>query len=330
MGTQKRKSRRRTSEHDHGYKRLFSQPQVVEELIRGFLREDWTAALDFSTLERVSSSFVSDDLRERHSDLIWRVRLEGEGDTWIYLYLLLEFQSTSYHFMAVRLLTYVSLLLEDIIRRENLKPGDRLPAVLPLGIHNGKRPWRGPRALRRRFLPPPPPRRRRLPRLTYYVLDQSRLDLSHPGLARNRLAAAFRIETSENPADLPRLSRGLSRLLPRGEDPALRQSYTVWFHALVRRTFPGVTIPETMDLEEVFMLEETAREWAKQLRKEGRQEGLIKGMQRVLLQQLRSRFGRLPKGVRQQVEQITSIPELEKLTQKVLRSKSLQEMGIRP
>ena len=45
--------------------------------------------------------------------------------------------------MAVRLLTYVSLLLEEIIHREKLKPGDRLPAVLPLVLYNGKRPWRG-------------------------------------------------------------------------------------------------------------------------------------------------------------------------------------------
>jgi predicted transposase YdaD len=89
------------SGHDHGYKRLFSHPQTIEELVRGFLRQDWVERLDFSTLERVGNGFVSDDLRERQSDVLWRMRWTGEGKDWFYLYLLLEFQSTSYPFMAV-------------------------------------------------------------------------------------------------------------------------------------------------------------------------------------------------------------------------------------
>jgi hypothetical protein len=36
--------------------------------------------LDFSSLERVSNSFVSADLRERHSDLIWRLQLRGDEE----------------------------------------------------------------------------------------------------------------------------------------------------------------------------------------------------------------------------------------------------------
>ncbi len=332
MGTRPSRRRGGASEHDHGYKRLFSHPRVVEELVRGFLREDWTERLDFSTLERVGNSFVSDDLRERHSDVIWRLRFRGETRDWFYLYLLLEFQSTSYHFMAVRLLSYVSLLLEDIIRKERLKAGDRLPAVLPLVIHNGKRPWRAPRALKSLFVPLPDPLRRRLPQLTYQVLAQGRLDLNRPELARNRTAAAFRIETCEDPTDMPRLARRLSRLLPQEEDPELRQTFNVWLIAFLRRNFPALRIPAIMDLEEAPMFEETVREWESKLRKEGkkegRQEGLIEGMRRVLLRQMSLRFGRLPQEVRSRVERIASIGELEKLTRKVLRAKTLQEMGL--
>jgi len=332
------------SEHDHGYKRLFSDPKVVEELIRGFLREDWTAKLDFSTLERVPSSFVSDDLRERHSDVIWRLRFKGENRDWFYLYLLLEFQSTSYHFMAVRLLSYVSLLLEQIIRSEKLGASDRLPAVLPLVIYNGKRPWRAPRDLRSLFVPLPDLLRRRLPQLTYQVLDQGRLDLELPELAGNRTAAAFRIETAEDLVHLPRLTRGLFRLLPPEEDPALRQTFEIWYRALLRRNFPSVSDLEIMDLEEASMLEETVREWEKKVqkkarqegrqegrregRKKGRREGVIEGMQRVLLRLMSLRFGDLPQDVRRQVAQLTSVQELEDMTRRVLGAKSLREVGL--
>ena len=77
--------------HDPGYKRLFSQPRMVQDLLRGFAARDWSDALDFSTLTPVPASFVSDRLRQRHGDLVWRVGFRGE---WLYLLVLLEFQST--------------------------------------------------------------------------------------------------------------------------------------------------------------------------------------------------------------------------------------------
>ena len=85
MGTLRSEPRSGASGHDRGYKLLFSDPTLVEELLRGFLPGSWTGRLDFTTLERVGKSFVSDDLHERHSDLIWRLRLRGEEEGWVYL-----------------------------------------------------------------------------------------------------------------------------------------------------------------------------------------------------------------------------------------------------
>ena len=61
----------RTS-YDGSYKLLFSHPEMVESLIRDFVPEDWVQDLDFSTLEKGSASYVSDDLRQRHDDIIPR------------------------------------------------------------------------------------------------------------------------------------------------------------------------------------------------------------------------------------------------------------------
>jgi hypothetical protein len=290
-------------------------------------------------LEKVGNSFVSDDLRERHSDLIWRVRLRGAADGWIYLYLLLELQSTSDPFMAVRLLTYVGLLLEEIIRKEKLKPGDRLPAVLPVVLYNGERPWRAPLRLESHFVTVPSTLKRYLPRLSYVLLDELRLDLARPDLRQNRPAALFRIETNENPEALPSLSQTIDLLVPQ-EEGDLRRSVFAWFDLLVRRTFPDAIIPDGVNLKEAPMLEQTLIKWRNQIEQdarrqareeallEGRQEGRLEGVRRVLLRQMTRRFGRLPRGVRRQVEQIVSVQELDKLTQKVLAAKSLDEMGL--
>jgi hypothetical protein len=78
-------------EHDTSYKLLFSHARMVEDLLRGFVHEAWLREVDFTTWERVSGSHVSDDLRDREDDMIWRVRW---GADWLYIYLLLEFQAT--------------------------------------------------------------------------------------------------------------------------------------------------------------------------------------------------------------------------------------------
>jgi predicted transposase YdaD len=71
----------------------------------------------------VNSSFVSDTLRERHDDIIWRIRLDKK---WLYLYLLIEFQSSIDDFMAVRIMVYVGLLYQHLIETQKLTAKDKL------------------------------------------------------------------------------------------------------------------------------------------------------------------------------------------------------------
>ena len=47
---------------DPNYKRLFSSPRMVEDLLRAFLPEDALAELDFSTLAKLPAEYVSDEL----------------------------------------------------------------------------------------------------------------------------------------------------------------------------------------------------------------------------------------------------------------------------
>ncbi|SEP97118.1 Putative transposase, YhgA-like, partial [Ectothiorhodospira magna] len=83
--------------HDNSYKLLFSHPRMVRDLLTGFVKEAWVEQLDFTSLEKVSGSYVTDELRDREDDIIWRIRW---GKDWLYVYLLLEFQSSVDRFMA--------------------------------------------------------------------------------------------------------------------------------------------------------------------------------------------------------------------------------------
>jgi hypothetical protein len=54
-------------DRDRGYRKLFSHPDMVRDLLKGFVHEEWVAELDFSTLERQNGSYISDDLRVLYS-----------------------------------------------------------------------------------------------------------------------------------------------------------------------------------------------------------------------------------------------------------------------
>jgi hypothetical protein len=105
--------------------------------------------------------------------------------------------------------------------------------------------------------------------------------------------------------------------------------------AVVRRAFPDGIIPEGVNLQEAPMLEETLIKWREQIRREAQREaraalreGRLEPLRKMLLEQMTLRFGRLPATVRRQVEEISSMQELRKLGRKVLRAKSLEEMGL--
>ena len=128
-------------EHDPSYKLLFSHPAMVEDLLRGFVHEEWLNQVDFGTLEIEKGDFVSDTLEKRSDDVVWRVKFR---DDWLYVYLAIEFQSSVDRWMALRMMVYVGLLYQHLVRSKKLTKRGQLPPVLPLVLYNGEARWTAP------------------------------------------------------------------------------------------------------------------------------------------------------------------------------------------
>jgi predicted transposase YdaD len=264
-----------TTSHDESYKQLFSHPEMVESLLRDFVPEDWVAELDFATLERQNGSYVSDDLRERHDDVIWRVKFRGQ---WFYVYLLLEFQSTVDPWMALRIMVYVGLLYQDLIKSGEVGAGDPLPPVFPLVLHRGSTPWSARLDVAELIVPASPGLARYRPSLKYFLVDAVRLgpeDLSKESPAAHLL----RLETSPAPADLLAAMRSLKEQLRGPQYSSLRRAFTVWIRrVLMPRMNPPAPIPEMDDnLEEAVMLAERITQWTEQAKNEGILQGRMEG-----------------------------------------------------
>ena len=75
-------------------------------------------------------------------------------------------------------------------------------------------------------------------------------------------------------------------------------------------------------------LEENMIRWREEAQREGQIQGQVQARREMLLEQMTLRFGRLPVNVRRQIEEVSSLQELRKLGRKVLRAKTLQDMGL--
>ncbi|HZV65527.1 MAG TPA: Rpn family recombination-promoting nuclease/putative transposase, partial [Telluria sp.] len=106
-------------DHDTGYRQLFAHPELVRDLLAGFTSFACFRNLDALAFERVNASYVSERDSQRHDDMVWRVRLDDE---WLYVYLLLEFQSASDRWMALRMQVYLGLLYQDLVKQHRLSP----------------------------------------------------------------------------------------------------------------------------------------------------------------------------------------------------------------
>ena len=52
---------------------------MVRDLVQGFAARDWSGDLSFASLTLLPASYVAHDLRQRHGDLVWRIRFLDQG-----------------------------------------------------------------------------------------------------------------------------------------------------------------------------------------------------------------------------------------------------------
>ena len=284
---------KRQPTHDSGYKLLFAHAAMVRDLLSGFMPGAWVRELDLGTLERASGSYVSDDLRDRADDIIWRVRW---GEDWLYVYLLLEFQSGVDSWMAVRIQTYIGLLYQDLIRAEQLSVAGRLPPVLPVVLYNGANAWTAAETLEPLIEPAPSVLEAYRPRQGYLLLDEQRIAKSGALPERNLSAALFRLEASRGSAAAMDIVRALTDWLQAPDQLGLRRAFAIWFgRVFLPKRLSGVELPPLSDLIEVYqMLAENLESWTDQWKQEGLEQGLEQGREaarHMLLRQVRRRFG---------------------------------------
>ncbi len=293
--------------YDATYKACFSDPRMVESLLRVYADQDLVEGMDFSSLTPYPTEFVTPMLGSVRDDCIWKAKFHGKD---CYVLIVLEFQSTIDRFMAARVLAYIACLWLHIQKAEKLGNNDTLPPVFPVVIYNGKQEWNAPTSCVE-LIGNLPNNLRPYQGLRYYLLDIGRIAENLVRDGKGSAAVLVRLERATTPEEYIAVIKEIGTLR---HDPANRQLCEIlntYFKVLAMQSGVLNEVAEQASLEggENTMLLENLQEMAANLRAEGEAKGRSEGVLSVVLNMLRKQFSFA------QISELTgySEPEVERI-----------------
>ncbi|MBI1296367.1 Rpn family recombination-promoting nuclease/putative transposase [bacterium] len=270
-----------THVHDSGYKILFSNPTIFRQLMETFVAQPWVAQLDFDRAERVDKSFVSEDYQHTESDLIYRLPW---GDDELYVYVLIEFQSTVEKWMPLRMLNYITNFYMAWL--QGRKGVTKLPPIFPLLLYNGDENWSAAQTMAELV--------EAEPALGDYAIGFRYFKLAANEFSQEQLLGIQNIVSTlflaESKPDINLLTEQFLTLFDSEED---RQAISLFFNWYKQLTIYGYVKPEDYaSLVEVYrsaeevtsMLQTSIRKQQERWYEQGIEQGIEKGIKQGIEQ----------------------------------------------
>lgn len=176
--------------HDTLFHLAFGDPEVARAELLAMLPAEVCAQLDVARMRQVPSRTVSRRLKSQYTDVMYEVPLLGGGA--LFLWFLLEHQSTSQPLMAFRFLRYEVHRWSVYLRSKAGRARGRLPMVVPVLLLHDPRGRRPPARLSDLYDAPPElveALRPLLPDFTFLVDDL--MARSEADLAQRSASAAY-------------------------------------------------------------------------------------------------------------------------------------------
>lgn len=296
--------------HDAFFKRVLGDQKAADTFLREHLPAEVMALMTCDPPELVRGSFVDEELRQHHSDLLFRVQLNTGQDA--FAYVLVEHKSSPDPMTRLQLLRYVVRILVTWYEEHDKRLP--LPPVLPLLVHQGPGDWNISTEFVDLFGATPEILRPHLPSFRHGLVDLA-------SMPDDRLSGEPRLRAHLKAlkyARRPDLAEKVDVLL--AEAPVLEVLDVALILTYIDRG-PIAVSPDVIrealhriapDREEEIMGHLTQPYFAKGLaegrvegraegRVEGRVEGRTEGEAIALARLLETRFGALPTALRQRV-----------------------------
>lgn len=269
-----------TNHHDTGYKELFSYPEFVQQLIEGFAPAEIAQLMDLSTLKNHSGNYITPLFEEKFEDVVWSVEVTWQGVTQrVFLYILLEFQSSVDRTLPIRLMHYVACFYSELIKQKVITPGQGLPPVFPVVLYNGSKRWTAKTDIFDMIIPEPPGFLQVYqPHLRYYLIDEGRYTDEQLNRLQTPLSGVFGVENAGESWDA--LQQAVDRIVAIIQaDPhkeRIDKIITRWLKRHLQRLGAAVNLERLNSLvEDKAMLAENLENLVKKERLEGLEQGRL-------------------------------------------------------
>lgn len=296
--------------HDALFKWAFSQRHHAAGLLRAVMPAAWVSGTDFRSLRLEKGSFVNRALRSRHSDLVFSVRMR---DRLVYCYLLVEQQREVQALMVARMGIYMMRLWEELLRdRPDLK---ELPPILPVLIHHSPTGWTAATTFQDVVAVDATLRAELAPYIPHFAVrlvdlrEERAENLVTEVLTSLGQVVLWALSVAGDDArlerEITRIGAALDEVLAAADASAalevLLRYLAATHHRLhvdkISELLESAAGPEAREAIVTFLDEIELRG-----HKKGREEGLVEGSARMLVAQLRARFGAVPPAMRAKVK----------------------------
>lgn len=313
--------------HDALFIDTFNNPAHTSPFLEAVLPESILKQIDVSGLELSGDHHVDEKLQKFETDLLFKATSASGAE--VLIYTLIEHQSTVDWSISFRTLRYLVRIWDKWLR-EN-KEAKALPPILPVLLSNAPGGWTKP-----------------LDFVSLVDGAEPLVDSLHPHLPQFR-PVLVDLATMKDEDLLAMKVNALVRLvlllMKHYKDGDLAQRLPLWsqtyvevykssgFDALVRVLMYILEVDNEVKLENVEFVDDLIKApegkvvmtLAERLRQEGREEGLAKGQQRMLLKLLQLRFGE-PSAETTSRVQAATVEELEAMAERVLTAQTLEEV----
>lgn len=299
--------------HDKFFKETLGNVETAKDFLVNYLPESVMQVVNLATLEPLKDSFISPELDESFSDLLFEVDISGnEG----YLYFLFEHKSYTDKGIAFQLLKYMVEIWEAKINKERKKP---LPVIIPLVIYHGVDKWNTPSNLGELLLgydELPENLKVNVPNFDYLLYNVAiYTDEDIKGKAQTRILLTLLRDIFTKDAN--KLQKSILRSIQYLNELEDRQTGTEYLETIMRYVLSAgksltkhnvkqmisqieTNYPEgseiTMTMAEIWM-----EEGKEEGRKEGREEGGAAALSETAIQLLIEKFGKVPQDLKDNI-----------------------------
>ncbi|WP_129409786.1 Rpn family recombination-promoting nuclease/putative transposase [Marinitoga lauensis] len=278
--------------YDQLFKELFQDKEMIVEFINMFLPilNKYNITSDKITIEK--TKFTDLKYGDKESDLLYKINYDGNE---VYVYLLLEHQSTVDYLMQFRILEYMVRIWRNYIndKKESKTKRFKLPPIIPVVLYNGSRRWTAEvwymeKVENWQLFD------QYIPRFKYEVVDLSQIDRKQLIGLKNALGLLLSIDrTNKNEISeaFNEISKALNNLSEH-EKTKFGEYAKAFLKVLSQKNKIEYLDLEIEEIEEVNNMFERAVKAVSEKLKETYDEGKIEGMRFTARNLLLKKFGK--------------------------------------